>query len=399
MRNLCQKLEWAYVLIWILFILVSIPFGRFLQRQVETSFGRGAFIVFVSACLCLAVLYAFYYIYRKSTTLKTSLLRFIWLAGISAAFGLWLFNLKDTPEVALHFVEYGVLAALVYRAISRSTPGPWSYIISLLICSIVGTFDQIIKWFTPQRVFDYYDIFINSGSAFLVLLAIASVICPRPNNQVLERKHLTLFKNCAATQILLLALCLSNTPYIMEQYLSYLPFLRYVQTKENLMAEYGFKHKDTEIGIFYSRFPIKQLKDLDLARAESAAHILAMYPGDENYGQFIQKYSPFTDPFLHEFRVHLFRRDEYLRKVSLNGSRPNNCSVVWHENLILEKYFGNTLRLSKNALQDKDRELVKACSGINEVYISPVSSDLITSFSPLTLWLFTLALLILLFFI
>ncbi|NMC61716.1 MAG: VanZ family protein [SAR324 cluster bacterium] len=399
MRNLCQKLEWAYVLIWILFILGSIPFGRFLQRQVETNLGRNAFIVFISACLCSAVLYASYYIYRESTTLKISLLRFVWLAGISVVFGFWLFNLKDTPEVALHFLEYGILAALVYRAILRSTPSPWSYIISLLICSIVGTFDQIIKWLTPQRVFDYYDIFINSGSAFLVLLAIAFVICPNSNNNLFERRHLSLFKNCASSQILLLALCLSNTPYIMEQYLSYFPSLRYVEKKENLMAEYGFKHKDPEIGIFYSRFTIKQLKDLDLARGESAAHILAMYPGNETYGQFIQKYSPFTDPFLHEFRVHLFRRDEYLRKISLNGVRPNNCSVVWHENLILEKYFGNTLRFSNNVLKDKDRELVKTCSGTKEVYISPVSSDLITSFSPLTLWLFALALLILLFFI
>jgi len=48
----------------------------------------------------------------------------------------------------------------------------------------------------------------------------------------------------AALQLLVLGLCLSNTPWVVDWYASRIPFLEYLRHEDNVMSEYGFRYDD-----------------------------------------------------------------------------------------------------------------------------------------------------------
>ena len=92
-------------------------------------------------------------------------------------------------------------------------------------------------------------------------------------------------------------------------------------------------------------------------RAAEAGRILAAY-GDARYKEFLTTYTPVSDPFVHEARVHMFARDKHLslaRDAKLTAAeRGWHATVSWREDVILQKYFGATLRASSRALSQDD---------------------------------------------
>jgi hypothetical protein len=149
------------------------------------------------------------------------------------------------------------------------------------------------------------------------------------------------------------------------------------------MTEYGHKIEDPEIGIFYSRFSPEQLRQEDEKRAPEAAQILAIAGDRKDYASFLVRYSPITDPFMHELRVHLFRRDRYLED-ALDPKHAKDAvkyfNIAYRENQILERWFGNSLRASDREW-DIGRREAAAARLQPEPYQSPVSQNLITKFS------------------
>jgi len=115
---------------------------------------------------------------------------------------------------------------------------------------------------------------------------------------------------------------------------------------------------------------------------------------DKNYEQFIRKYSPTTNPFMHELRVHIFRRDTYLargKSTSKLKDKKESYFIAFKENLLLEKYFRNSIEKSvyqwnKNTLKEPEVLIDKG-----KLYESPVSASLFTSFSERTVWVLILS--------
>lgn len=68
------------------------------------------------------------------------------------------------------------------------------------------------------------------------------------------------------------------------------------------MSEFGHKFKDPEVGVFYSRLTPKKLEKIDKLRGNEYAQVLNK-SAKMDYGQFLREYNPFSNPFLHEFRV------------------------------------------------------------------------------------------------
>ena len=73
----------------------------------------------------------------------------------------------------VHFVEYGLIAFLFYRAFRPA--GDWSVLILPLLAGVlVGTVDEWLQWFIPVRVGEAHDVFLNLASlACGVLFAVA----------------------------------------------------------------------------------------------------------------------------------------------------------------------------------------------------------------------------------
>jgi len=154
------------------------------------------------------------------------------------------------------------------------------------------------------------------------------------------------------------------------------------------MVEYGHALPDPELGLFRSRLTREELRAEDEQRSTEAAALLDQFGDDEEYDAFLERFNPVTDPFLHELRVHQFRRDRYLETARMHldeGDRPwarRDFTVAHRENQFLERYFSRTLSASTARLDTASREQLKREDEPEKSYESPVSHGLITSFGP-----------------
>jgi len=155
------------------------------------------------------------------------------------------------------------------------------------------------------------------------------------------------------------------------------------------MSEFGYKYNDPEIGILYSRISPLRIQKIDYQRGKEYAHILNKTVS-MNYRRFLKKYNPITNPFLHELRVHIFRRDKYYAKaneISDQNKKREFYLISFKENLVLKKYFNKSTKNSVHYWDDDKVLKLDELIDKNKPYESAVSSNLFTSFSEKTMWI------------
>jgi VanZ family protein len=85
-------------------------------------------------------------------------------ASVSVAIAYTLATQTGIPEVdvveRVHFIEYGAIAFLFYRAFHPLGDAA-IFILPMLAALIVGTFDEWLQWFIPNRVGEARDVFLN----------------------------------------------------------------------------------------------------------------------------------------------------------------------------------------------------------------------------------------------
>ena len=86
----------------------------------------------------------------------------------------------DRAEERLHLVEYGLVAAFIYRALgeresfgSRLRLSP--AIGAVLLTSVFGWVDEAIQFFLPSRVYDLRDVAFNTLAGLLAVAAALSL--------------------------------------------------------------------------------------------------------------------------------------------------------------------------------------------------------------------------------
>ena len=94
--------------------------------------------------------------------------------GIAAAY-LLLFTRLSIPEERTHLIEYGIVGAFIYEALlERSIQGRRVIapaVVAIVCASILGTVDEFIQYFLPNRTFDPRDIFFNVLAATMAVSA------------------------------------------------------------------------------------------------------------------------------------------------------------------------------------------------------------------------------------
>jgi predicted PurR-regulated permease PerM len=248
--------------------------------------------------------------------------------------------------------------------------------------------DEIIQWIVPGRFWNFKDVRLNLISGGLIQLAIWQVIGPKSVSKKVNKKSLRIFSATFACCLIILGLCVLNTPNRVYSYTNRIQWLSFLQ-KEESMSEFGYKHKNPEIGVFYSRLSVKSLKKTDYLMDEKYSQILNKSVNID-YGQFLREYSPITNPFMHELRVHIFRRDTYLKKGKSASSLKDKKGfyfIAYKENLILEKYFKNSIEKSVYRWNEDTLRESEALIDKSKPYESPVSANLFTSFSEKTVWI------------
>jgi hypothetical protein len=375
--------SWLYVIIWSLIIFVTIPLARAIQKFVSQQWSREVFTYVVLAAVVIALVAAVHYVIRHRLTSRG---RYFWLLAVAAIFVGYTIELgKKSPEEAIHFVQYGALGILVYRALTHQIQDISIYFAAAIICGIFGIVDEFIQWLTPRRYWGFRDIWINFFAASLVQIAIVKGLKPKYISNRPSRTNLRFLCRLVIAVAVLIGASLMNTPARIAWYAERIPGLGFLRQNESVMAEYGYLYDDPDIGIFRSRLSPDELKKTDLKRATDAVAILNIYRDRSAYQEFLSIYTPVSDPFLHEARVHLFSRDYSFSLAKIYKDKPKQhaklLTTVFRENQILEKYFPNTLRQSAYVWSLDKLSLAKKHLLRNGVFESWVSRHLITGFS------------------
>ena len=371
-----EWVSWAWVVATAVAIFCTVPVARALQSVVADSVGRAAFLVVA----CATALAATTLVARSIARRRLPASAWAWLALIVAAFGVEAWALRGNPEEAIHFVEYGLLGVLAYRALAHRLRDAGIYLVAIVVVGTVGILDEWLQWIAPSRYWDLRDLRINLAAGVLTQAAIAFGLRPRLIGGWPGRDSLRLLARTGAVFALLLAASFLNTPERIAAYSAKIPGLGFLRHSTSMMVEYGYRYEDPSIGIFRSRFTLGELAALDARRGAEVAAILDEYINDERYGEFLRRYSVPVDAFVHEAGVHLFRRNRYLEIASTEEElRGRHYNIALREDRLLGKYFPTVMRNSAQAWDAEQRRLVAALADWDEVYESRVSHGLITA--------------------
>jgi hypothetical protein len=263
----------------------------------------------------------------------------------------------------------------------------------------IGTLDEFFQWIIPKRYWGLNDVGLNGLAGSIFLLAIWKGIRPQTVKGQVKPTSVKILVGMITANLLFLGLCLSNTPVAVQRYSTMFTSLSWLQ-KEEPMSEFGFRHENPETGIFYSRFTLSEMEDMDRNHGVSYGGIIGHQRNqDIPYEELLEKYTPNTNPFLYEFLVHLSRRDKKIEDMDLTESinqKIEKGSIAFSEDLILEKNYRNTLNQSGLTLtEEKKAELRQAFTRQQEPHISRAGSIIITGFTLRQVW--TAILLILIF--
>jgi hypothetical protein len=362
---------------------------------VATYAGRSFFgyvVLFFAAATFLALAYTLYF-YLKVRALSN----YIWLVFISAIYVYFTIKLWANPEEAIHFIEYGLLGFFLLRAFRHHIWDQSIYLASFLAGTLIGTFDEILQWIVPGRYFDLRDVGLNALSCGLFQILVWKGIRPQLPNDKVQARSIKIISVLSAANLILLGLCLSNTPQRVKKYTEILPFLSGLKSQE-AMSEFTFKHRDPDIGIFYSRLTLEELKNVDRVRAEEFGTILRKWQF-KDYTEYLRIFPGSVAPFLHEIRVHIFRRDKRLERARSSDDetvQKENFLIAYKENLILEKYFGQSLKRSPYKWDEPEKEQVLARIDPKIPYESPVSAGVWSIVNEKVTWMIIGALLVML---
>jgi VanZ family protein len=312
---------------------------------------------------------------------------YLWLAAVAFIYIYFTIKLWSRPEEAIHFLEYGVLGFLLYQALRHHIHDKGIYFIAFLIGALVGIFDESLQWMIPRRVWDFRDLGLNALSTGLLLVAIWKGIRPKLQGIRSQSKSIRRISHLLIIYLVLFGLCFSNTPNRVQSYTKVLPFLSFLQ-KEEPMNELKYKHRDPEIGVFFSRLEIEELNKIDTERAEEYGKIFKEWT-KKKYQDFLNYFPGYAQPFLYEMRVHVFRRNNRIwqaNETENEKTQNKNLFIAYKENLILEKYFGTTLQKSPYQWPKKRSGRIEGEIDVTRFYKSPVSAASPVPFKEKTLW-------------
>jgi len=372
-----EATSWLWVGLWVLFIYVTISLARGIQEFIRDQGGKIIFLLATYAALVLAGLGIVWFV--RTGRLVLSAGRTLVLVLIAGIFALYTWTLRSNPEEAIHFIQYGVLGVLIFRALHHRLRDPSIYFAAAMLGIFFGVIDEMIQWIVPRRVFAYRDIGINILAVVLIQAAIAFGIRPATVRGQIKATGMRYGFAAAAVVMLLLMFCVSNTDGFKAWYTTFIPEANVIA---EVTAEYGFKIDDPDIGIIYSRLRPEELMKQDRARSKEVAEILDQYRSERYYGRFHATYLGYDDPFLVEARVHLFRRDRYASLAVKNSDdrilMREFANIAYSENKIVKKYFGETVRHSSFAWSTEMEQMIHHFCVDAPIYHSPVSNSLIT---------------------
>ena len=282
-------------------LVLSAPFIGQLRTVVRQATGRyfaAVVAAAVAATAGIAIIYALTRI-RDRRGLRYGALAAALVIGIGYA----LITRTGNPEVdaveRVHFIEYGVITMLFYRAWRPAEDGS-SLVMPVLAGLVVGICEEWLQWFIPARVGEARDVVLNLFAIGCGLLFSLGLDPP-------ERLSLAIGPA-------------SRRPVAVLSAIAALVFGAFFQS-----VHLGHEVQDPDAGVFRSRYTVTELAEVGEARARAWATSPPL-----TWSRLSRE-----DQYLSEGISHVQRRNETWEDGNVMASR--------HENLILEKYYAPVL--------------------------------------------------------
>ncbi|MDP3920225.1 MAG: VanZ family protein [Candidatus Omnitrophota bacterium] len=165
--------HWFAPAVWTLLIYTTVPVGRFAVNYLKANTAY-ALLVNVLIGLIFAVLLIVLRTRLRIRRLDTYLRLTLIIAACITAM-----TYVETPEEKIHFLEYGLLAFLIWRALRLQGLSRYVMAQALALSFLVGWFEEFLQWLHPGRYYDFRDVVINTVGAFIGLLITYVVWCER----------------------------------------------------------------------------------------------------------------------------------------------------------------------------------------------------------------------------
>lgn len=283
-------------------VVLSAPFIRDIRNFIKTNF-PGQYVTFVGVAIAViigaGVLAALVRIRDRRVARYGAIAAAL---ALGTAYALW--NAQGIVEVdtveRFHFVEYGLVALLFYRAF-RPSEDPSTIVLPIVAGLIVGTCEEWLQWFIPGRVGDMRDVFLNVAALVCGLLFSAGVDPPDRFTWTLQPGSRRRTAVVAAAAVIVFA------AFVYSVHL-------------------GYEIGDVDAGRFRSRY--------------DGGTLLVM--SSDRTARWRVAPPPPTPP-------SLSREDQYLSEGILHVRERNNrwkaddFAAAWFENRILEKYYAPVL--------------------------------------------------------
>jgi VanZ family protein len=375
-------MSWLWAALWVVVIYITIPLAPALRTYVDEQVGRIWFAYLVIALVLVCGLISAAKLFKGIRGIEWKSI--VLLVLIAAVYIVWTLHLaKESAEEAIHFLQYGVLALLLFRAFSHRVRDVSIYAAIAITGGIVGTIDEIIQWMVPERYFDFRDIRLNIASCLLMIVAIQ--FCFRPVyivGKIVPRSYLRLL-GLGTIFWLLIFFCRVNSPALQAFYTKLLPAFSGILEHGEVMTEFGYRYVNPDIGSFKSRLYPEELEKQDRERAVEAGKVLDEYHSPARYKEFCNEYTSKKDAFLHEARVHLFRRDRHRHNLAAPEEDDRitaleHATIAYRENLIMERYFSHTLSNTMFRLRRDTVSFLREAQDPDFPYESKVSNHVVT---------------------
>lgn len=385
---------WLLVLAWTGLILLTIPVARRFQDWLEVRGGLWAYPALIVLGVGAGGAVLLGRILRAPPGRRCRMAAGLAVAGGAAA---WIGATQlQAPVEAVHFIEYGVLALVLFRAWRQPAPDVLAYPLSWLSAGLVAWLDEFLQWLMPGRFWDYRDLRLNLLAAGLVLAAIAWILRPAgiARAAAVDSRRWLLW--LAWTLWLALGFSLACTPARVDGLAARCAPLDFLYNNESVMTEFGHRHQVPGLGTFHSRFSLAELHRRDAEGGDRAGAGLRTAGGLLEAGDFRRRFPASADPFLHEAAGHLRRRDHYYAaawqyRETDPARMADHLAVAWGENRILELYFPRTLAAAQ---RQWPAERLAACrTGADPAapFASGANGHLITGLTEAQAWLLWLA--------
>lgn len=168
--------DWSVVTFYTLFIYITLPVMPGLWNRFSRVAGNFANYLAAFILGLIGLLIALYLIIKQK-----DIRNFIWLAILACAYVLGLNRLK-LPIERLHFIEYGLLGLLIFRALRHKIRNKSIYLWSGIAVFCLGFLDEGIQYLLPNRVYQTRDVMVNGLAGVLGLLLIG--LCFQPKLEV-----------------------------------------------------------------------------------------------------------------------------------------------------------------------------------------------------------------------